>query len=435
MSTIITLMDGLFLIRYSIHAFNAVVLVIPLVGLVTSLGSGLAVAVAEGLGREKDKGKYVQHIIASMLLATVVSLVLIVFAYARPGLFSSLAGLGSGDALQEEKHYFSEYWLWITPTFLFQMLLIPGLQVLIYFGRTRKSNIILTLLAVTNLVLAPVFIFSLHMGTMGAALATDAAYVSGLVVAYLLNKVEIQQLLMNSRQKIHLLFHEGKGILFKQLKTAMLVFCSISTFIAGNILLNNLAASMGIAALSVTGASEQLKSFFTLPTRAVTGSYLVTFYESLKRKAIAEYVPVYWNATVIVAGLYGIAILAFLLIPGFFIFIYHFEAPHLASDFRYVLFVSAMILLLSIFTRTAIVGFLGLDRPFMLFFQSAFTVGAGYFFSWLFSGRYGLRGIIDGQLLGMIIVTLFACGYFFFLLHRQIRADRSESNADKTIST
>ncbi len=121
-------------------------------------------SIARGAGQEERAGKILGNTF-SLLLGTSVVMFLLCYLFRRPVLYL----FGAGDASYLYADAYLKIYLWGTP---FTML-ATGLNGFINAQGFPRMGMMTTLLgAVLNLALDPIFIFGLHMGVGGAALAT-----------------------------------------------------------------------------------------------------------------------------------------------------------------------------------------------------------------------------------------------------------------------
>jgi putative MATE family efflux protein len=170
-------------------------LVFPLffIFLATSFGitGGVSslVSRAIGAGRTGDLDRTAE---SGLFLALIASTVILGLMYPLAGPLLRLFG-GTGKILE----YGLQYLYWLLPTVPFMLLSAVFLGILQGEGRTKHMMASMMIGTVVNIVLDPVFIFTLRMGVAGAALATAVANAVGFV--YLV----IVFLTQSSNVKIH----------------------------------------------------------------------------------------------------------------------------------------------------------------------------------------------------------------------------------------
>ena len=151
-------------------ALTGIGLVFPLTTLIAALtflfgtGGTPLFSIARGAGQEERAGKILGNTV-SLLLGTSVVMFVLCYLFRRPVLYL----FGASDASYVYADAYLKIYLWGT-TFT---MLATGLNGFINAQGFPRMGMMTTLLgALLNLVLDPVFIFGLHMGVGGAALAT-----------------------------------------------------------------------------------------------------------------------------------------------------------------------------------------------------------------------------------------------------------------------
>lgn len=425
-----TLIDSFFISKYSIHAFNSVILALPIIDLVITLATALGASLINILGKEQVNSNHKYHIAYSYILTLFVGIIMVLACYKSLNVVLSAAGLGGG-LLPEEKRYFIEFWHYIVPSFIFQMLFSVSLQLLVFKKKIRFSNISMLTVAFINILLDFILVTVLDYGVKGAAIATNFAFLSGIIVMIIrFGKDILIQINLIQRQIAFALAIKSIG---NQLYTSLILFVSISTYVIGNILINNLSVLYGAVAVTVIGTSEQLKSIFTLSTRGITGAYIIEFNKILNEREILKYNRVYWYATLLVGIIYCIGVIGFLFFPHQLLEIFNIKEALIKQHMDYSLRIASLLFIILIFSRIGQVGFLNLGHSYALFLQSLCGVGLMYFFANQFSKNRGVVGIIDGQLVGFLITAVIFIPYFFFLLRKKRKKDNLLSSASLEI--
>jgi len=85
--------DSLFATRVSIETYEAVFLTLPIMGLSTGIGIGLAAAVADLISKEKELLNIKRLVAASVLLATISILIFLYLAIFEADLIERVAGV------------------------------------------------------------------------------------------------------------------------------------------------------------------------------------------------------------------------------------------------------------------------------------------------------------------------------------------------------
>ena len=167
------LVDSFWVTSLGSGAMAALGLVSPvyavLIGIGNGLGIGTSAAIARniGMGRAKDAGGIaVQSLILCAMAALVITPVLLLTA--EP----VLVAIGAGPTIEASMDF-------AVPLYMATILiLVSGVMsgILRGEGAVRKSMYIQVLGAVANVILDPIFIYTLDMGVAGAAWATVAAF-------------------------------------------------------------------------------------------------------------------------------------------------------------------------------------------------------------------------------------------------------------------
>ncbi len=420
-SSAMTLIDSFFIARYSLHAFNAIILVLPLIEIIISLSSAIGASLVNLLGKEQNTDYYKYHISFGFLINLILCAVITVLCYA--GKDTALAAVGlSGNRMPIEQEYFSAFWKYITPSFFLQMFFSMCLQLLVFSRQTRFANLLMLLVTLVNLFFDFLFVVVFDFGVKGAAIATLLAFLTGLLVAIFRYRTIIKGAVREIQLRVcRYLWKDSVGA---QLYTSFILFISLSTYVIGNILINNLAVLYGSTAVTVLGVSEQLKALFTLSTRGITGAFIIEFNASLKKKETTGYWPLYRNATLLVGLLYGVGIILFTLFPQLLLSIFSISDPAVTELMHYSFQIAAILFIVLTISRIGQVGFLCLGYSYVLFLQSLSGVTLMYLCARHFSGLRGIPGIIDGQLLGFFLTALLFVPLYFLMLQKRVRLDR-----------
>ena len=183
------LADGIFVGRgVGPNGLASVNLASPIMLLITGLGMmfgiGSSVVAAIHLGRNNEKAARInvtQGYIASLFFAAIIAVLL----YTCPDFFLRL--IGTSETLLPLVH---EYLLWFIPTCLLLMVQIVGEFVIRLDGAPKYAMFANIVPAVANIILDYIFIFPLHLGLKGAALATTigTGFGAGMTVYYMFRK-------------------------------------------------------------------------------------------------------------------------------------------------------------------------------------------------------------------------------------------------------
>ena len=168
--TLYNLIDGIWVSRISSVHFAAVSFVSPINFLFIALGMGLSVSGTSllsqllGADRFKEAKEYTSQLMSSSVL---LSIVFVIIGYATSPYIIKLMG-GEGDFAELANIYLRVSFMDLPFMFLyFNVNSIMNAQ-----GNTVTPTVLSGISALINVVLDPIFIFTLDMGIAGAAWAT-----------------------------------------------------------------------------------------------------------------------------------------------------------------------------------------------------------------------------------------------------------------------
>ncbi len=174
------------------NAANTVVfpLTVLALGIAVMIGDGCCAFVSLSLGK-KDAERAHKSIGNSILLCIICSIILtVIFLLFDDGILKMFGG----DVNPETFKYAKEYFFWIAlgiPFYMFGQAMNPIIR---SDGSPKFAMLTTVAGAATNIILDPIFIFPLHMGMKGAAIATVIGQVltAGLSVWYLFHMKAIK---------------------------------------------------------------------------------------------------------------------------------------------------------------------------------------------------------------------------------------------------
>ena len=250
------IVDSIYVSRISEKALTATSLAYPVQILMIALGVGTAVGINALLSRllgQKKHEEVTKGAVTGLVLAAISSLLFIVV-----GLFfaDAIANAMTEDA--ETASMCSDYLrivtLFCTGSFLETMIQ----RFLQASGKTGLSMVSLVVGAGTNIILDPIFIFTLDMGVRGAAIATVIGQWLGAVTALLLN------MLRNPEVKLSF-----KGFRLEKKTIAAIYKVGFPTIIMqamGSVMNFGMNALLGAGtAVAFFGAYFRLQSFLFMP--------------------------------------------------------------------------------------------------------------------------------------------------------------------------
>lgn len=204
-------------------------------GLAVMIGDGCCAFVSLSLGREKasDASKSVGNAITLCVASSVVLTAVYL-------LFDDAILTAFGGNVNEETFTMSkEYFFWITlgiPFYMFGQAMNPVIRA----DGSPKFAMLSTLVgAVINIILDPIFIFSLKLGMMGAAVATVIGQIATAIfaIAYLINA----KIIKPKKSDLKL---DGK-IVSKTLSLGLCSFLAQISLVAAMAAINNMVCKYG----------------------------------------------------------------------------------------------------------------------------------------------------------------------------------------------
>ena len=260
--TLYNLVDALWISKLGSVEFAATSFVWPVNFLFTSLGIGISIAGTSllsqfvGAGKYKEANEYLaQFVVISFIAAICFS----VIGYLSSPWIVKLMG-----ASQEIAPYSTTY---LRVTFLdlpFSFFIFNYNATMNAQGDTLTPTILGGISALLNGILDPVFIFILHMGVGGAALAT--------VISKALLAIVGLILLMNSRGEIKLSFRKfkvDKEKIKNIIKIALPASLGQSGSAVGFMVLNMFIVSYGTATMAAFGMVNKITSLIMQPAMGV----------------------------------------------------------------------------------------------------------------------------------------------------------------------
>lgn len=167
------------------NAANTVVfpLTVIALGLAVMIGDGACAFVSISLGSNNDEDAHKtvgNAIVLCLIISIIVTIVYLLFA-------DSILTAFGGKVNEETFKFAKEYFFWITlgiPFYMFGQAINPIIR---SDGSPRFAMISTVVGAVANIILDPIFIYPMHMGMMGAAVATVIGQIltAGLSIWYL----------------------------------------------------------------------------------------------------------------------------------------------------------------------------------------------------------------------------------------------------------
>ncbi|WP_103069477.1 MATE family efflux transporter [Aquimarina sediminis] len=420
LSVLIGFIDAFYLSNYSLDAFKALSLVIPILGIVGSIGIAIGAALINSIANYERAGKKDVVYFSTLFLTIFCYVVIALGAFLFHDSFSGFNDLNL-DSNQTIQEYFTEYWFAIIPLYLLVLIINIITQYLSYRDNNREIINVLLIVVFLNVILNPLLIFYFDLGVRGAAWASILSLFFGIVFFSMRDNrlVKLGRLLSSS-----FTYAKQMGVVIKaQFKVAFSVFLAIAIFAIGSIFFNQLAIKQGSEFLALIGLIEQLKLMMIFPTRGVTGSFLIMFEKSIAEKETQKYWKIYWSATLIIGLI--------CLIEGVLIFVFSDSLLNLfniesdsSRDMIAILLTSLYLyFLVNILPRASQVGFITLGKSYLLFLQSLFSILLGYLFTYFLVEYFGKKWFVDGQTIGVLVATTVFLILFRNMLNQRIHRD------------
>jgi Na+-driven multidrug efflux pump len=428
-ATLMTFVDGLFVAAQGIASFNALILVLPPVSLVSAIASGIGVAGGDAYVKAAPGPARDRELLVCGGLALAASVALVVLASMAGPLITRVYALDTLANLRQEQALLLTYWRWLIASFPMVVFLTLALQLLVAAGDRARATSIVLVIAGVNTGLDAVLILGLHLGVVGAAIATDLAFAVGTGLAW----SRLARVIgWPRRQRLAPLL----GASGRQIRSATAVFCSIAVFVVGDLLFGRLAAGLGASAITVLGIADQLKSIIQIPTRGIMAALITILGTDLALRRTGAYFPVYWASAALVGIIY-LAGACFLLLLGHAATgWYGLGQPAVRADATFFLRIAAIGLLIQVPGRVAQAGFLALGSPAGMAAYSVLVVSAAYAGAVVLLEPLGLRGMAVGQVLGLLLANAVFVPYFLRMLRaRHLRDSRPSALADAPLSS
>ena len=306
------IVDSLYVARVNEQSLTAVSLAFPAQNLMIGVATGTAVGVNALLSRalgEKNQplvNDYAEH---GVFLALVGYLIFLVF-----GLFGARAFFRSQTEVQQIIDYGVDY-LSVVCCFSFGLFgQIMFERLMQSTGRTLFTMFTQGLGAIINIILDPVFIFVLHQGVKGAAIATVIGQIIAFSLAVFLNHTknpDIQMNLKTFRPKPRLI---GSIYAIGVPSIIMVAIGSVMTFAMNKILIIYHVARE--TAATIFGVYFKLNSFVFMPVFGLNNGVIpiVAYnYGARNKKRMLEAIRL---AVIVVSSYTILGAIVFMTLPG-----------------------------------------------------------------------------------------------------------------------
>ena len=296
-------------------------LVFPIVFLFLSLGIGLLTGISSLVSRSIGKKDY-ETIDRAADSGMVISLIIIVVILSMGYLFDEkIINILAGSKLSKESiRYGNEFLKYLLPglgILLFEYVLYGVLQGEGLTKFVAKSSIIA---GISNIILEPVFIFTLGMGVKGAALATTISY--GVSAIYLISIFVRKKSSISVKWK---LTRARKDIIYEIIRIGFPESLGMLSIAVSYMFLNNIVSSIGEAAMNSWALCGRLDFIINVPAFALSSATLTMIGQNYGRKN-SERVKTIYKSNII----YSLVLVLSMAM------IYNLIAPHLYGFFTLV---------------------------------------------------------------------------------------------------
>ena len=304
--------DSYFVARFEQDALTAVSLAFPAQNLMIGLATGTAVGVnallSRALGEKKPE-------LANQVAENGVFLALVGYAVF---LLFGLFGVRTFFASMTDKAKIIDYgvdYLTVVCCFSFGIFgQIMFERLMQSTGRTIYTMFTQGIGAIINIILDPVFIFTLNLGAKGAAIATVIGQIVAFALAVILNRMKNDDIRLNLRAFRPDWRLIGRIYAIGIPSVIMMAIGSVMTFLM-NIILINYTSAKEISA-TVFGVYFKLNSFVFMPVFGLNNGIIPIIaynYGARNRRRMMQAVKL---AIVYAASYIFLGLLAFMIIPG-----------------------------------------------------------------------------------------------------------------------
>jgi putative MATE family efflux protein len=312
--TMYNIVDTAFVGRLGAASIAALTFAFPIFFIMISLNSGLGVGINSIVSRllgAKDKEAAENAAAHGIIITAVFAIVVYLFGRLTLGPLYSLFG-----AAPEVQALSMSYMTIILSAVFFMFPAYAMNSIFAAQGDTRTPMIVQTFGFVLNTILDPIFIYLLRFGVRGAAIATNIAIATTLLVyIYFLRK---RSYLRVDFRSFRFSFSLCRGIC-RVGAPASLMMLTMSVYV---MFLNRFMAHFGTDYVAAFGLATRLESFVSLPIFALSISLLtlVGMFYGAKRNDLVRSISWYGTGIgLLAAG--GVGIL-FYAVPGVFLRIF-----------------------------------------------------------------------------------------------------------------
>lgn len=418
-ATLLVFIDSLFATRISIPSYEAVFLTIPIMGVATGVGIGLAAAIADLISKEKALIQIKRLITASFMLSFISMLLFFYFAIFQTDMIERVAGLSALAENAPIKIEFRSYWKIILWTFPMQILFALTIQYLTILEKQKAGMLIVLFLLILNVVLDYTFSMALPWGVQGLAYSTMGVFSAGVLLSF----IPLRQESYFQKPFPTLFDRMSFKALGKLSFLTLLIFLTIVIFSISGIILNKLALQLAAGALVTFAIFRQIMEVIILTSRGLSGGFIIYLGNAFRDKATSEYFPIYWAATAWIAIVNMTGVILMLVFPDTLINFFDNIDPNLIPDIKYIFIIGAVILFIFILPRMGQIGFISLGKTGLLVMCSVVFVTVQITCAYLWINTYGVNGLVYAELAAGIANSLFILPLFFYYLNQAKKKD------------
>jgi len=428
--TLLIFIDSFFATRISITTYKAVFLTIPIMSLATGIGVGLAGAIADLISKEKDLWNIKRLISASVLLSILSIFIFLYIAIFQSSWIEGVAGLDKLEPDSPIISEFREYWSVILWTFPMQVFFSVTIQFLTILEKQRAGTLVIIAILLLNILLDYLFTMVTPLGGEGLAYSTMGVFTVGVILSYLPMRKEAY-----FRLPYPSVFNRKFFNTFFQLtSTTMMIFVAIGIFGVSAVILNRIALDISTSTLVIFAVYSQIMQVIIITTRGLAGGFIIYLGKAIRDKNTSEYFPIYWASTAWIAVFNLSGAVLMVTIPTTLINFFDNIDIALYPDIIYFQMIGAIILVLFVLPRLAFIGFISVNKSYLLVMHSIVFVTVQLLAAQYWTKQIGVRGLVHAELLAAVVNSIvFTLLFFYFLNKLKIKDNLSkQSTSTKT---
>ncbi len=402
-----SIVDTAFVGRLGADAIAAITFSFPvffiMIGLMSGIGAGMNSVISRYLGSKQRiaaENSAIHGLIISFIVSLIILLVSLPFIkdiFILFGADAPVVVLGT--------QYLS--------IVLYGIFMLAGMYILTTIlssqGDTKTAMKIQLATLITNIILDPIFIYTLGLGVKGAAIATVIAYTLGFFIAiYFIKKKSYVQLRISS-------FEFKKKLIFKIIKVGIPASLTMILMSLYFIFINSIMADFGTNYVASFGIVSRLNTFAVMPIVAISLSLLTLvsmFVGAEKKDLVKDIVAFGIKVGVIFTSIVGIL---FFIAPSLFLRIFTPDQNliSLGSAYLRVEVFSFPLIAIGMTIGRSLQGF-GLGLPILIITSIrilVFAIPLSYLFVFIFGLSY--LSVAIAQIIGGLVGCIIGAAWFF----------------------